>query len=191
MNSGKIAGIVVRYRDGDEETTRIYALSARTERDLREKWEKISYLGGSPPVWDIPYTWTHGRKLEGWLKERGCPLDSLGPFASGDFEPAEVRRKDDGSTVEKYYRYGKLHRENGPAFIERNADGSTYDGYYRDGKHHREEGPARVWRRADGWTMEEYWRDGEQTNPLGAIGGLTIRPPAPEAPKEPGAPSPQ
>jgi hypothetical protein len=38
-----------------------------------------------------------------------------------------------GTTVEKYYRDGKLHREDGPASVRRNPDGSAVEEYYLDG----------------------------------------------------------
>ena len=52
----------------------------------------------------------------------------------------------------RWYRDGKLHREDGPA-IEW-PDGTKH--WYRDDKLHREDGPAVEW--ADG--AKEWYRDG-------------------------------
>ena len=50
--------------------------------------------------------------------------------------------------TKKWYKNGKLHREDGPA-IER-ADG--YKKWYKNGKLHREDGPAIEWAgRAKHW----------------------------------------
>jgi len=48
----------------------------------------------------------------------------------------DIRVDKDGS--KRWYKDGKLHREDGPA-IER-ANGGRY--WYKDGKRHRENGPA-------------------------------------------------
>jgi hypothetical protein len=40
--------------------------------------------------------------------------------------------------VQRWFKDGKLHREDGPAIIE--SDGSEY--WYKNGKLHREDGPA-------------------------------------------------
>jgi len=61
--------------------------------------------------------------------------------------------------VERYYRNGKSHRDDGPANIERRSDGSAVDEYYRDGKLHREDGPADIRREADGWSIKRYYRE--------------------------------
>lgn len=52
------------------------------------------------------------------------------------------------------FRYGVLHRDDGPAIIK--AGGGEF-WYYQFGKLHREDGPAVI--RADG--MKEYWLNGE------------------------------
>ena len=44
----------------------------------------------------------------------------------------------DPKGVERWFKDGKLHREDGPAVIE--SDGSEY--WHKDGKFHREDGPA-------------------------------------------------
>lgn len=51
----------------------------------------------------------------------------------------EVSVYNDGS--QRWYRYGKLHREDGPAVIR--ADGSQK--WYRNGEMHREDGPAGIY----------------------------------------------
>ena len=94
------------------ETTCIYAIS----EDVRREME----------VWSSRKNPT-SRDLLIWLVNKGCRLDS----ASG---PAVVRRDSDGSTLEQYYRDGKLHRDDGPAMICHNPnDGVTQERYYRNG----------------------------------------------------------
>ncbi len=59
----------------------------------------------------------------------------------------------DADGTKRWYRDGKLHREDGPA-IEY-ADGRKH--WYRDGKLHREDGPAVEWATGD----KEWYRDGK------------------------------
>ncbi len=75
-----------------------------------------------------------------------------------------VLHRDDGPAMEypsgekRWLQFGELHREDGPAIIRPN--GSTQ--WFRDGVCHREDGPAIE--RADGtkewWLNGEHWWDG-------------------------------
>jgi hypothetical protein len=70
--------------------------------------------------------------------------------------------------TQRWYRDGKLHRENHPAVIYANS--AKY--WYRNGKCHREDGPAWIW--ADG-TQRWYLNGKELTEQehfmLTAFGG--------------------
>ena len=88
--------------------------------------------------------------------------------------------KVDKCGTKRWYKNGKLHREDGPA--GEYANGDKY--WYKNGKQHREDGPAiesvngdkfwfknDKWHREDGPTIErdngtyfEYWLDGKQLN---------------------------
>jgi hypothetical protein len=118
----------------------IYAISEDIWRELNRQTQKPT-----------------GYALTQWLAGKGCQLDS----SDG---PAWISRGTDGSTLEMYYRDGKLHREDGPAIVRRNTDGSTVKMYYRDGN------------------LQQF--------PRPAIPGVTIERPTPKAPDTPRAPGP-
>ena len=61
-----------------------------------------------------------------------------------------------GSIRQEWYRNGELHREDGPAVI----DGNNYQVWYRNGELHREDGPAII----DG-DYQEWWVDGKEIPP--------------------------
>lgn len=65
--------------------------------------------------------------------------------------------KADNIKIEKWFKNGVLHREDGPAFIQKMGIHHTVTKWYKDGKLHRENGPAMITK--DGiynWTNEWY-----------------------------------
>lgn len=139
MASGRTQHMTVSYRNGGAEIIGVYAVNEEISRELNRRMEKLG-----------------GEDLQAWLEIKGCRLDSSST-------PAFVWRSADGlTTMEKYYREGRLHREDGPALVWRYANGSTMEKYYRDGKPHREDGLAMVSRHADGTTVVEYFHDGKR-----------------------------
>jgi|ERR1017187_339953 antitoxin component YwqK of YwqJK toxin-antitoxin module len=131
MIGDKDSHVTVSYEFGGVEITRVYAIS---EDMLTEAQPRA------------------GKDLQEWLADKGCALDSAdGPAIS-------IRV---GSIlIERYYRNGKLHREEGPACVGRDSAGSREE-YYRNGKLHRQDGPAVIACNADGSTSQEaYFRNG-------------------------------
>ncbi len=59
----------------------------------------------------------------------------------------------DSKDVKRWYKAGKLHRENGPAVIF--LDGEQW--WFKNGKLHREDGPAVI----DPYGTQEWWKEGE------------------------------
>jgi hypothetical protein len=116
MTGGQTRHITVPYHDGGVQITCVYAIN---EEVLRKLDRKRLWLGRH-------MTHPTGKDLRDWLEKKGCKLDR----SNG---PALVGRKDDGSTLEKYYRDGKLHREDGPAIVGRCTDGSMFETYFLDG----------------------------------------------------------
>ena len=55
---------------------------------------------------------------------------------------------------QRWYKDGKLHREDGPAYI--NSDGTQY--WCKVDKIHREDGPAIIYPSG----RQEWWKDGER-----------------------------
>ena len=112
MTDTQASHITVTQKESGAEVTCIYAIS----KDVRREME----------VWSSKKHPTN-QDLLVWLVNKGCRLDSAS-------RPAVVRRDSDGSTMEQYYRDGKLHRDDGPAMICHNPnDGVTQEKYYRNG----------------------------------------------------------
>jgi hypothetical protein len=104
----------------------------------------------------------------------------------------------DGVREERYYRNGKLHRDNGPAEIRRYSDDTTFEYYYRDGTEctkdeyypkQQSAAPGATVRgsvlNSDGWPVNYYYRDGipctkdeYYAKKQPAIPGVTIQRPA-------------
>ena len=80
-------------------------------------------------------------------------------FHEGTWKPHGVAYSQTG---EKYYRFGKLHCDDGPACIVRYDNGNIgTHSYYWDGKQHRENGPAVcVWHENGNIEYEGYFRHG-------------------------------
>ncbi len=74
---------------------------------------------------------------------------------------AECRKSvEDFYNIERWYRDGKIHREDAPAEIWLRGQ-LTYELWYRDGKVHREDGPTQI-SYYRGQKIMEYWhRDGK------------------------------
>lgn len=68
--------------------------------------------------------------------------------------PAGAVTGKDGS--QRFYREGRLHRDDGPAFIC--ANGAEY--WYQYGRKHREDGPAVVYPSG----QKEWWRHGQMSH---------------------------
>ncbi len=114
------AHITVTYSEDDgDEITRIYAVN---EDILRKLDRKRDWLGRNIKN-------RHGKKLEEWLENKGCRLDS-----PSDDTPANITLRPNGSTILEYYRDGRPHRKNGPAYIWCAADGRKSEEYWHDGK---------------------------------------------------------
>lgn len=62
----------------------------------------------------------------------------------------ECIEDDDGTVTERYWQGATLHRDGQPALIERYADGARMIVYFRYGTMHRTDGPAWARYRADG-----------------------------------------
>jgi hypothetical protein len=111
MTDTQASHITVTHEERGTEITCIYAISEDVRREM-EAWSSKK----NPTNRDVLV----------WLVNKGCGLDS----ANG---PAYVQRDADGSTVEQYYRDGKLHRDDGPAIICHNPGGTTVERYYQNG----------------------------------------------------------
>jgi hypothetical protein len=61
-----------------------------------------------------------------------------------------------GENVERWFRRGRLHREDGPAIICYNNGRITSEYWYRNGKRHRDDGPASICYE-NGKIISEYW----------------------------------
>jgi len=150
MTDDKTSHITLTYRDRDEEITKTYAVSQETLR-AAQLW-RAAYR---PSAKDLDYWLARGRGAE-----LGAKLDRQDGAAIIECSADGVEERC-FHTEERYYRDGKLHRENGPAYVYRHADGTTVERYFRDGKRHREDGAAVVEHYAGGKTIEEYYRDGK------------------------------
>jgi hypothetical protein len=145
MTGGHTSHITVSYRSGICETICTYAITEDVSRELSHSRNRLGQN-------------LTGKRLETWLKEKGCQLDSSSGAA------LIWRGYDDGHMIEHYYRNGVLHRDDGPAFVMRDETGPSLpitEQYYRDGKLHRDDGPAVVWNYGTSGREEAHYRDGK------------------------------
>ena len=68
----------------------------------------------------------------------------------------------DGAVIERWYRNGELHREDGPAYVKRHPDGTVLEGWHKDGELHHDGSPAWVERYPDGIVVEQWYRNGRR-----------------------------
>ena len=69
-----------------------------------------------------------------------------------------VKKRIDGTKIERWFFKDNLHREDGLAYIEYNKDGSIkHEQYWIEGKNHKEDGPAIIDYYKDGSIRYEYY----------------------------------
>ncbi len=85
-----------------------------------------------------------------------------------DDGPAEISYFDDQLDEEYWYRHGKLHRKDGPAEIWYECGQIIKEYWCRDDKLHREDGPAEIYYE-NGQIDEEYWRRDGKLCPTGVL----------------------
>lgn len=86
-------------------------------------------------------------------------------------QPAIIKYSECGNPIsEKWYKDGKLHRNDGPALITYGKSSKPiYEKWYKDGQLHRTDAPALIMYGKSGKPiLEEYYQNGKLLNPNGA-----------------------